>query len=111
MASAGRNVARDDRNDFEVGPSPPSNKGMKLTKPRQLRELRSLSPALGGAGRSRLLRVIAGGMNSVSFDRQPVLLGELLELRPLRADDFDALFRVAADQCVEVVRKIGRAHV
>src|SRR5262245_18839881 len=32
-----------------------------------------------------------------SFDRQPVLVGELLELRPLRADDFDALFRVAAD--------------
>jgi len=33
----------------------------------------------------------------VSFDRQPILIGELLELRPLRADDFDALFRVAAD--------------
>src|SRR2546425_12094571 len=39
-------------------------------------------------------------MNSVSFDRQPVLLGELLELRPLRADDFDALFRVAADPLI-----------
>lgn len=37
---------------------------------------------------------------AVSFDRQPVLLGELLELRPLRADDFEALFRVAADPLI-----------
>jgi len=36
----------------------------------------------------------------VSFDRQPVLVGELLELRPLRADDFAALFRVAADPLI-----------
>ena len=34
------------------------------------------------------------------FDRQPTLRGELLELRPLRADDFDALFRVAADPLI-----------
>lgn len=34
---------------------------------------------------------------AMSFDRQPILIGELLELRPLRADDFDALFGVAAD--------------
>ena len=31
------------------------------------------------------------------FDRQPHLVGDLVELRPLRADDFDALFAVAAD--------------
>lgn len=31
------------------------------------------------------------------MNRQPVLRGELVDLRPLRADDFDALFRVAAD--------------
>jgi N-acetyltransferase len=36
----------------------------------------------------------------VSFDRQPVLIGELLALRPLRPDDFDALFRVAADPLI-----------
>jgi RimJ/RimL family protein N-acetyltransferase len=36
----------------------------------------------------------------VSFDRQPFLLGELLELRPLRVDDFEALFRVAADPLI-----------
>lgn len=34
------------------------------------------------------------------FDRQPLLRGDLLELRPLRADDFDALFRVAADPLI-----------
>lgn len=36
----------------------------------------------------------------MSFDRQPVLRGELLDLRPLRADDVDALFRVAADPLI-----------
>ena len=34
------------------------------------------------------------------MDRQPVLRGELLELRPLRADDWDALFAVAADPLI-----------
>ena len=33
----------------------------------------------------------------MSFDRQPTLVGELLELRPLAADDFEPLFRVASD--------------
>lgn len=39
-------------------------------------------------------------MDIVSFDRQPTLVGELLELRPLRASDFEALFRVAADPLI-----------
>jgi len=34
------------------------------------------------------------------FDLQPVLRGELVELRPLREDDFDALFAVAADPLI-----------
>lgn len=34
------------------------------------------------------------------FDRQPVLTGELLELRPLQATDFAALFQVAADPLI-----------
>jgi RimJ/RimL family protein N-acetyltransferase len=34
------------------------------------------------------------------FDLQPVLKGELLELRPLRADDFDDLFAVARDPLI-----------
>ncbi len=32
-----------------------------------------------------------------AFDPQPVLRGERIELRPLRADDFDALYAVASD--------------
>lgn len=34
------------------------------------------------------------------FDRQPVLRSDLLELRPLQADDFEALFQVAADPLI-----------
>ena len=33
-------------------------------------------------------------------DLQPVLRGQLLHLRPLRSDDFDALFAVAADPLI-----------
>jgi RimJ/RimL family protein N-acetyltransferase len=33
----------------------------------------------------------------MSFDLQPTLRGELLELRPLRPEDFDALYAVACD--------------
>ena len=36
----------------------------------------------------------------MTFHRQPVLKGELLELRPLRAEDFDALYAVAADPLI-----------
>ena len=36
----------------------------------------------------------------MSFELQPVLRGALVELRPLRADDFDALYAVAADPLV-----------
>src|SRR3954463_15848532 len=34
------------------------------------------------------------------FDLQPTLKGDLLELRPLRADDFPALYAVAADPLI-----------
>ena len=34
------------------------------------------------------------------FDLQPILTGELLELRPLREDDFPALFAVASDPLI-----------
>jgi RimJ/RimL family protein N-acetyltransferase len=34
------------------------------------------------------------------FDFQPTLRGELVELRPLRAEDFDDLFAVAADPLI-----------
>ena len=38
--------------------------------------------------------------SSMPFDPQPVLKGTLLELRPLRTEDFDALFAVAADPLI-----------
>ncbi|MEP6550939.1 MAG: GNAT family N-acetyltransferase, partial [Gemmatimonadales bacterium] len=34
------------------------------------------------------------------FDLQPTLYGELLDLRPLRTEDFDALFAVASDPLI-----------
>jgi RimJ/RimL family protein N-acetyltransferase len=34
------------------------------------------------------------------FDLQPILKGELLELRPLRAEDYAALFTVASDPLI-----------
>src|SRR5204863_8856382 len=36
----------------------------------------------------------------MSFDLQPVLKGELLGLRPLRAEDFHHLYAVAADPLI-----------
>ena len=36
----------------------------------------------------------------MSFDYQPVLPGNLVELRPLRAEDFDELYGVAADPLI-----------
>jgi N-acetyltransferase len=38
--------------------------------------------------------------SKMAFDLQPILKGELLELRPLRAEDFDALYAVAADPLI-----------
>lgn len=37
---------------------------------------------------------------SVVFDFQPILKGKLLELRPLRPDDFHALYAVASDPLI-----------
>lgn len=36
----------------------------------------------------------------MTFELQPVLTGALIELRPLRADDYDALFAVASDPAI-----------
>ena len=36
----------------------------------------------------------------MAFDLQPILKGDLLELRPLRPDDFDDLYAVAADPLI-----------
>jgi N-acetyltransferase len=40
------------------------------------------------------------GLLTVPFDRQPSLVGDLLDLRPLRASDWEALFRVASDPLI-----------
>ena len=34
------------------------------------------------------------------FELQPILKGEILEVRPLRADDFEALYEVASDPLI-----------
>ena len=39
-------------------------------------------------------------MQDLAFDLQPTLTGELLELRPLRRDDFDAVFAAASDPLI-----------
>ena len=36
----------------------------------------------------------------MEFDLQPLLIGESIELRPLRSDDFEALFRAASDPLI-----------
>jgi RimJ/RimL family protein N-acetyltransferase len=46
----------------------------------------------------------------VSFDYQPVLKGELVELRPLRAEDYDALYAVAADPLVWEQHPVRNRH-
>lgn len=39
-------------------------------------------------------------MQELAFDLQPTLRGELLELRPLRRDDFDDVFAAASDPLI-----------
>ena len=36
----------------------------------------------------------------LTFDLQPILVGELLELRPLQSDDFDQLYAAASDPLI-----------
>jgi RimJ/RimL family protein N-acetyltransferase len=46
----------------------------------------------------------------MTFDRQPTLKGQLLALRPLRPDDFDALFAVASDPLIWEQHPAGDRH-
>jgi RimJ/RimL family protein N-acetyltransferase len=46
------------------------------------------------------MRTAEDTVNTTPFDPQPVLVGDLLELRPLRAEDWAALFRVAGDPLI-----------
>jgi N-acetyltransferase len=46
----------------------------------------------------------------VSFDLQPILKGDLVELRPLRADDYEDLSRVAADPLIWEQHPVRNRH-
>jgi RimJ/RimL family protein N-acetyltransferase len=46
----------------------------------------------------------------VSFDYQPVLKGDLVELRPLRADDYDDLYAIAADPLIWEQHPVKNRH-
>jgi len=39
-------------------------------------------------------------MSPGSFESQPILRGELVELRPLSVEDYDALYAVACDPLI-----------
>lgn len=46
----------------------------------------------------------------VSFELQPTLFGELVELRPLRVGDFDDLYAVAADPLIWEQHPVSNRH-
>jgi N-acetyltransferase len=46
----------------------------------------------------------------VPFDYQPVLKGELVELRPLRAEDYERLYAVASDPLIWEQRPAKNRH-
>ena len=46
----------------------------------------------------------------MAFDAQPNLKGDLVELRPLRGDDFDGLFAVASDSLIWEQHPEGNRH-
>lgn len=46
----------------------------------------------------------------MSFDYQPVLKGEIVELRPLSAEDYDGLYAVAADPLIWEQHPVRNRH-
>ena len=46
----------------------------------------------------------------MSFDYQPVLMGELLELRPLGSEDYDDLYAIAADPFIWEQHPVSNRH-
>ncbi len=61
-----------------------------------------IGQVLAGAGVASTANHYSMDMKAseATFDRQPHLKGEILELRPLREDDFPALFGVASDPLI-----------
>ena len=51
-----------------------------------------------------------GRGNRIYYDYQPVLKGTLVELRPLRADDFDDLYAAAADPLIWEQHPVSNRH-
>ena len=47
---------------------------------------------------------------TVAFDLQPTLKGDLLELRPLRSEDFDDLYAVGADPLIWEQHPVKNRH-
>ena len=46
----------------------------------------------------------------VTFDYQPILKGDLVELRPLRSDDYGALYAIAADPLIWEQHPVKTRH-
>ncbi|MBZ5534720.1 MAG: GNAT family N-acetyltransferase [Acidobacteriia bacterium] len=46
----------------------------------------------------------------MSFDYQPVLKGDLIELRPLRSEDYDDLYAIAADPLIWEQHPVKNRH-
>jgi RimJ/RimL family protein N-acetyltransferase len=58
-------------------------------------------PDVSVTGNDRIVGVTARRRDaSVEFDLQPTLKGNLIELRPLTREDFDALFTAASDRLI-----------
>ena len=71
------------------------------TAPATRRRVRRVAPAADrGVAAVRLMFQALGTKLRMPFDLQPILKGRLLELRPLRADDFQDLCGVAADPLI-----------
>jgi hypothetical protein len=51
-----------------------------------------------------------GDMFPMPFDFQPTLKGAMLELRPLRAEDFEVLYAVAADPLIWVQHPVKEQY-
>jgi len=59
---------------------------------------------------SHPLRVGTEANSTASFDYQPVLKGDLVELRPLRSEDYVDLFAIAADPLIWEQHPVKNRH-
>jgi RimJ/RimL family protein N-acetyltransferase len=71
---------------------------------------RSCEDICGGGSGNRAGALTPLVRNTVPFDYQPVLKGELVELRPLRAEDYDDLYAAAADPLIWEQHPVSDRH-